>query len=541
MSATSVPTVTALETPVVSGASLQALVAAVQEVCPTPVNVLQIAAVLESGGMTDALARKQHGSADVFALAVDVSARLHRKDPAVPPLVRPPQIGRYGDLSDYARGPLSLLPMLLLSLIITLYQNYGQWEIAQVLTLSLSMMGSLLVTSGFIQAASRKSSSYLSQGYAKTAGRVIRNSVLIAFVCMLALGGGALGIAFMLGILSLADGVLMGIAYVSLSCLWLTALGLGLLNQMHWFGIGLAVGLGVSYGVLWGFTRLSLSREGVMLSAVSLGLICALLVMWLVIYRSLARAAAVSPVGTRDVVLAPLRQILFNLAPYFIYGVLYVILILTGHTFGWLGRLPQDLPRAEALAIAELGLTLALGGFILTSGVAEHTMRRFWEVVQVYQHRISLHQASAFSAEVHQFYRREYRRYFWALLGSSAALFGGVVWLMALLQQFALVQLPWKPATAMIFGLGLVGYGALALGLFDCMFLITLACPGWAIKAVLGGAAATLALCVGLGRLISYQYGIIGVLGGGLIFMGLAHHYFRRLLAHLDYFYFASF
>lgn len=540
MSATAVPTVTTFQTPDVSGVSVGALVEEVRRVCPTPTHILQIAAVLESGGLTDALAQKRYGYPNVFALAEVVASQLPRSVPEAPE-AHPLRRGRYAALNDYARGPLSLLPMVLLSLIITLYQDYGRWTTTQVLTLSLSMMGSLLATSGFVQAASRKSSSYLSQGYAKTAGRVLRNSVAAALIFVLVAGVGAVGAALLFRALSPADGILMLVAYLSLSCLWLMALGLGLFNRMPWFGAGLGVGLGVSYAGLQGLTRLGWARETVMLSAVMLGLCSAIGVMLWALRRSLAQEIAASPVGAHDVVLAPLAQILFNLASYFVYGVCYVLLILAGHTFGWLGCLPPGVTRTEALTATELGLTLALGGFILTSGVAEHTMRRFWEVVQVYQRRIPLQRPSAFSAKMREFYRHERRRYGGALAGSSAALFAGVFGLATALRQTGWTALPWNDATTMVLGLGLLGYGALALGLFDCMFMITLGRPGWAIRCLGLAALMTLVGCVGLGRGLSYQYGAAGILIGGVTFVGTAHRRFLQLLAHLDYFYYASF
>ncbi|MBN1920144.1 MAG: hypothetical protein JW892_02775 [Anaerolineae bacterium] len=540
MSATAIPTTTVLQTPKTSGNSLDELVEQIQSVCPTPVHTLQIVALLESGGLTDALAQKRYNYPNVFALAENVAQHMLPAAPALPPSRALPR-NRYAALNDYARGPLSLLPMILLSLMITLYQNYGRWATTQVLTLSISMMGSLLATSGFVQAASRKSSSYLSQGYAKTAGRVLRNSMWVALVFVLIFGLGVLGVALLWGWLSVADGVLMLVAYGSLSCLWLLALGLGLLNRMHWFGVGLGVGLGVSYGGLQGLARLGLAHAVVMSGAVALGLLSAAGVMILVIRRSLAQEIAASPVGAHDVVLAPLAQILFNLAPYFLYGVFYVLLILAGHTFGWWGRLPPGVTRTEALTSTELGLTLALGGFILTSGVAEHTMRRFWEVVQAYQYQISLHSAQVFSVRMREFYRRERWRYGWVLLLSSLALWGGVLGLGGVLQRSVWMTLPWNASARLIFQLGLLGYAALALGLFDCMFMITLGRPGWAIRALLAGTLATLITCLALGQWVSYQVGAAGILAGAVVFLGAAHYRFLRLLANLDYFYYASF
>lgn len=168
-------------------------------------------------------------------------------------------------------------------------------------------------------------------------------------------------------------------------------------------------------------------------------------------------------------------------------------------------------------------------------------MRRFWEVVQAYQYQISLHSAQVFSVRMREFYRRERWRYGWVLLLSSLALWGGVLGLGGVLQRSVWMTLPWNASARLIFQLGLLGYAALALGLFDCMFMITLGRPGWAIRALLAGTLATLITCLALGQWVSYQVGAAGILAGAVVFLGAAHYRFLRLLANLDYFYYASF
>ena len=75
---------------------------------------------------------------------------------AVRRVAAPPPERRMETMMDYMRGPLALLPIVLLSLTIMVYQGFGQWQTAQVLTMSMAMIGSLLVTGGFVQAFSRK-------------------------------------------------------------------------------------------------------------------------------------------------------------------------------------------------------------------------------------------------------------------------------------------------------------------------------------------------------------------------------------------------
>ena len=135
--------------------------------CAMPVGTLQVAALLETTGITDAIARRRYGFSDVFALAEALADRLPRAAPSGFEAAKEGALAsQRGELlRDISRGPLALLPMVLLSLIIAVYQGIGKWPPGHVLALSMAMVGSLLVTSGFVQAASRKGASYLCQGY----------------------------------------------------------------------------------------------------------------------------------------------------------------------------------------------------------------------------------------------------------------------------------------------------------------------------------------------------------------------------------------
>ena len=238
---------------------------------------------------------------------------------------------------EYMRGPLALLPIVLLSLTIMVYQGFGQWQTAQVLTMSMAMIGSLLVTGGFVQAFSRKGSSYLSQGYVRAAQHIVSKIVVVALVTMLVTAGLFVALLRIAGWLSRDNMGLLAVAYIALSVLWLVAGVLFLLKQAHWFGIGIAVGFGLSYLCLEVLAPTHLARGAIMLLAATAGMIGVLAVSALVIRWALFRESAASPVGNQPVVLASSAQLLVGLTPYFSYGVLYVAFILSGHVGGWVG------------------------------------------------------------------------------------------------------------------------------------------------------------------------------------------------------------
>ena len=524
-------------------ALLERLAEEVQSVCRQPVDVLQVAALLETSGITDHSAMQRYGHASVFDLAESVMLRFSATTSTARSNLSdlPAPDSRRQAAMDYLRGPLTLIPMVLLSVLIMVYQQYGQWSSTQVLAFSLSMVGSLLVTSGFVQAASRKGSSYLSQGYILAARRVVGLVVGLGLVTV-CLAAVVLAAAVTRILAAPLDAVVtMTVAFVVLSCLWLAAGVLFLLGQVPWFGVGLAVGVGLIYVSLRGLSMLTGELGWAVLAATVIGCGGALLVMGLVTRRTLARRSAASPVGSHRIVLPAAPHLLVNLAPYFAYGVLYVVLVLSGHISGWLGATPPGVDRMVGVTAVEVGLTIALGGAILAGGVAERTIARFWRLVKVYQLEASPAQPGQFSGHMRAFFGREFLRFAVILSLCSLLVTGVVLLFVAWSRAHGTAVLPWTHETSMILALGVIGYGIMALGVFQCMFMITLSRPGMANRAVMIGIATTLTVGVIAGQLALYPYSALGVVIGSLAFALAARSSLQHLMRHADYFYFASF
>lgn len=521
-----------------------ALIEEVYKTCAQPINMLHVAALLETAGVTDTTARQRYGYPDVFALAENLADRM-RTTPTHPP-AQPiePDIPRENwktTLIDYGRGPMGLLPLILLTVLINLYQNFGGWDSSQVLTLSISTIGSLLVTSGFVQIAARKGSSYLSQGYARAGGRII---VQIIGLCLAVVLVSALILTLSLRSATWFDqsdhGLLLT-AYITLSCLWMFSAVLSILNLMHWFVIALSAGVVATYASIELLLRARLPAPTVMLVATVVGLLTMAGLMVVVISRTLQQRTTASPVGDHRVVFAPLPHMIVNLAPYFVYGITYIVCVLAGHVGGWIGKLSTGMTRMQGITQSELALTLALTGYILGVGVAERTMRRFWQRVNVYQKLVLAESPGNFGTTLRDFIHKERAQFTWALSLCSAAVLVTVIGAVNVSANRVVLGLSWDGTTILIFVSGLVGYGLLALGVFDSMFLITLSRPLYALKALGISTAVTLLVSITAGLLISYAYGTFGIIVGSAIFLWSTRRALVDITKHADYYYYASF
>ena len=522
--------------------TLDSLMDAVQEQCQQPINSLQIAALLESAGVTDLIAQSRYGFSDVFNLAEALYPELLS---VTKPEKLLPEMAISSDTwqeraSDYARGPLALLPIILLSFIIMNYQQFGQWGNGQVLALGISMLGSLLVTSGFVQGASRKGSSYLSQGYVNAASRIILLIIgTSAGVVILTTLIGS-GMLLLSGAISTGDIALIVIAYVVLSSIWLAAAVLFLLEQVVWFGISLGIGVGLSYAALLILARFSIQPSATLLVATGIGLIGFIATTILIARRTFQQRAAASPVGRHPAVLPPRSHLIVNLAPYFFYGVLYVTFILSGHIPGWLGRVPNT-ERITAISSIEVGLALALTGYILVGGVAEYTIRLFWKYVKNYQTQTPQANPQRFNQHLYEFFQREQAFFLRALVICSGLILLATLAYIQLTTRTGNLALPWTSETTTVFLLGLIGYGVMAWGIFNCMFMITLSRPVKAIGAIIIGIIVTLIFGFPIGLIVSYSYAIAGMVVGSSVFAFVSNRWLKEMLSHADYFYYASF
>jgi hypothetical protein len=525
--------------PLTKTQSLADLVSEVRQATPRPINVLQVTALLETAGITDAIAQRRYGYEDVFALAEDVATGVSA-DLRQPARVKAkaPVSDRRAMVIDYLRGPFSLLPLVLLTVMINMYQMYGDWHTGRVLILSVSTIGSLLVTGGFVQVLARRVSIYLSQGYVRAARRFLSRVLLAAMVVAMIAACLLAAVGLWSGMLSLADLSLLLTAFVILSSFWLLAAVLSVLSYTHWFGIGLGLGALTSYFALIGFRALGMRPNYLVTSAVLIGYGVCVGVIAAVVRMGFRRQA--EHAATQHVVFPPRVQTIVALAPYFVYGIAYLLNVLAGHVGGWIGQVPPAITRSEAVATSELGLTLALTGYMLVGGVAEHTMQRFWQRVNGYQAQTRATAPHKFGAKILSFYRAERKRYMsiLALCTIGVALVVGIV-LQA--TDFVLLGIDWTPAATLVFATGTIGYALLALGVFDCMFLITLSQPRFALEALSLGLLVTLGVSIASGRMLGYAYGALGTVAGSTVFLILVAERLRRLMQDADYYYYASF
>jgi hypothetical protein len=145
-----------------------------------------------------------------------------------------------------------------------------------------------------------------------------------------------------------------------------------------------------------------------------------------------------------------------------------------------------------------------------------------------------------YSESLRQFYAGERRRFLVALCACSVAVVGVLVATLAL-GSGVLLGMVWTAPASLVTGAGILGYGLLALGVFDTMLLITLSRPRFALEALLVGFVVTLGSSVALGVGFGYAYGALGTVIGSAAYLAVVRVRFNHLIHHADYYTYASF
>ena len=505
------------------------LVAELAARVPQPIDPLELTAVIESLGITDELASSRYGARDTFELGERSYTSLieRRSKESTEPEAGDSELDEARAprklLSDASRGVFALLPLLVLLVTIRAFAGTG-WNGGEILALSLGMTLGVALANGFVQGISRRASLYLGWDQPQLARRLVSLALVTATIGVLALGAAVLLGLTLFGAFSSEQRLIFVVTIVCAVPVWFLAGSLSLARAAGWVVVGLAGGLLAGVAVY----RLS----GELPTASVLGLLVAFGLMALAVRHVFAGA----PIPAR----LPARSTLaLESAVYFAYGVGLTIFVLEPQVMAWLGPRSFDLGRLAGITAIEVGFTLALLPFILSLGVAELTLRRFWLSVKLEQGRTPAAHPQAFGQELVAFHRR-YLSLYLAVSGVLSL----ATWLAVelairsgLLSQ--LIALQSDELTRLVFCAALLSFWFVGWGQFNCMFAINLVRPSRALWPLLAAIAVVTLAGIPL-SLFGFGYAMLAFIAGAAVFAGSSFLSCRQVLANADYHYAAA-
>ena len=533
--------------------TVDALGQRVIDILGIPKDSWEIAAQLEVLGMRDADARAAYGMRDLFELAAAIDHRFRNgsysffvegEDP------QPRVIPLFRFIRRYFAGITFAMPMALQAASMLAF-GYGIWgavdlELVQGSGIALGFIASYVVAGGFIQAIVRRGLFYIYQKEEGLARWTALRGFAIAIRTMIVLLLPALLLNAFFKILPWSMVIVAAGFYAGLGVLWLTWALIYLVRKTHLFLTITAISLAVVVA--------SAKIGGVPpIAANAIGVATAAALSFAVAYRSLGRLAARTP---GEPVNPPrIAVLVYSTSRYFVYGFLFNAFLFADRVIAWttpVGR--EDFPPYPFwLSVRyELALDLALIVALVMSGVVEFALERFSEELIPHEKATKFSGAAgsqpaeasgapqSFIAEQLRMHRRRSIE-----LGVAAVIGLAIAWgVVVLLRDVPNVRLHealTADVTMRVFAAAAFAYVVFMFAVRNLLLLLTLSRVDEAMRSVaiaLGVNVVAGFLC---SRALHYAAAVVGLVAGSLVLAFFARRAVRRVLARLDYYYYAAY
>ncbi|MBI4261845.1 MAG: hypothetical protein HY658_14930 [Actinobacteria bacterium] len=507
-------------------------------------------AVLESIGITDDEAREM-GRADVFQLGYEVFE--HQAEDAGARRLRLEVESEFRQEELDSRRPTGLgtflprfflkgftfgAPMVIMifAVLILLYSlwAYFYFDIPRGTAIAVGIVASYLVTAGFMQAIGRRGLMYLRQDMQVLSLKISMLMVLLGIVTVV-----VTGILFWL-FLSLfpviaPDEIPVAILYfVSLSLLWLGLSIVYMLQQEIWFSIAIAIGIGVVYYLReYLNTSIIVAHQAGIIAAAVIGLVIGIVLLSL--REARLRRGRKQPLAGK---LPRFSVIVYSVAPYFAYGLVYFGFLFTDRIMSWTGRADFRQYFFWFQSDYEVGLNWALISLLFSLGVLEFTVYRLGELVPFLSQTHSVLRTRQFTGEITSFYRRSVLAYVVAaVVGAIIAYF--VV--QALVPHIPLLDTLLNDTSVYVFIVASISYLLVVWSLLNNVFLFSFSRPAFALKAATAALIVNLVVGFLLSRIFVYWFAVFGLLAGAIVFWALSTYYTVKMLRNLDYYSYSAF
>jgi uncharacterized membrane protein len=224
---------------------------------------------------------------------------------------------------------------------------------------------------------------------------------------------------------------------------------------------------------------------------------------------------------------------------HFLYGIFFFLFVFMDRIIAWSSSTNREIPYLFYYEKDyEIGMDLAILFFFLLGGVLEFSVTSFNRHLDYFQ---LVHSYSKFE----KFNRKMMELYFRHLKLLLFATIGVVIFLHLIITQ------PWgysagfdealSDLSIKVSILGSLGYIFFTIGVLNTLYLFTLNQNRKPLVAIIAALLTNFISGVLFSRLVSYEYAVIGMMLGSLVFMIITLRYTRTFFKNLDYYYYAAY
>lgn len=498
-----------------------------------PEDEYEVAAILESLGWNDNAARQEFGADDIFALARDLWGAAHQRVLASP-LAHVARLSTWQYvvrvIRSFLRGMIFALPMAvsvcaMLTLRFSLWSyEYFSLEIAT--SISIGTILSFVVIGGFTQALARRGFLYLGQGHITMARKTAYYLVRMGYLTCLAAAGLFLVVNWLLALYPWRMAIIVVLYLLFLSSIWLSVTVMYMLQkELTFTGI-------ISAGILVVYVMFEVFHVNIMLSQlIALSLASVASVLFTYFYFLQKERKLEKGIAPKFKISA---MMVYLTMPYFAYGLVYFAFLNLDRILAWSANNIYMPYFIWFRGDYELGLDFALLVLMLPMGLVEVVVNEIMANLEADQKNFMATEVKLMTERYTTFYRQRF-----VLVGIFCLLNGLAVFLLIkFLDQGQWLQLKVfaDPTTLFVFCVAIVAYSLLAMALMNVLILFSLSQPRLVYGSILQAVGTNFVVGFLLSRWVNYQWAVIGLLIGSVIFLITSSKRVMEVLKNLDFY-----
>ena len=531
--------------------NIKELTANIKDKIGVPVNTMVVATAIESMGIRDKDTLTDFGQASIIVLAELIfnelrTAAEHRgaknaKEKMVAELHQKElentnhfQTNLILLLKSFVLGITNLFPVLLQFMMIIFF-GYSLWTSVDFNTLQstavvLGVIVGMIISGGFVQVIGRQASFYWSYSDFEMTKKTI-NYILKKGTWAILIG---LSLLFILNMfLSFYPNKVLIITFVYAFLIGLLILYLAPLYpiKQRWF-ISVAVFIGTTISIV-----LAKKTNLMIYFTHWIGLITVIglskLFQHLFFKRILHKTVKIAQNKINTPVL------LYHNYKYFFYGLFIYLFVFIDRILAWSSELDGLMPFVIYFKKDyELGMDIAIVSFLFMGGVLEYSVKVFTHFLDLQQRLTKYNEVKHFNG----YFTMMYWRNVLILLVSSSVLF---------IITYFLITSPWGYESRFhiklldlsytVASFGCIGYLFLAWGMMNSLYLFTLGRPTEPLKAIIIATVVNIITGFVFSRFVGYEYSVIGMVMGSLVFMVLTLKENVSFFKNLDYNYYSAY
>ncbi|RZJ67355.1 MAG: hypothetical protein EOO50_06320 [Flavobacterium sp.] len=434
----------------------------------------------------------------------------------------------------YSQGIFHLFPVLL-QIIAIIYFGYSLWTFVgfnnlQSTAVVLGVIVGLVSTGGFVQVIGRQASFYWNHADYVMTKRTVNYLLKI----------GSLSIFAVLGAIFICNLFFHIYPYSFLFVVFTYALLIGLLVLLlaplhtldqRWV-ITVAITLGTTVAIL-------LKQLTPIMTYFThwIGIATAVLTAWIFLRvyfkRLLAQKNAKSNLEVKP------NLFFYHNYKFFLYGLAIYIFIFIDRLLAWSADHNGPLPFVVYFEKNyELGMDFAILVFLLLAGVLEFAIASFSKFMDIGQKTVSAQNVSKFGKDLY----RMYWQHVTMLVATGIGVFILVYFMMFAKWGYAgQFHETLDPVSIRVCFIGGLGYLFLGWGMLNTLCLFTLGQPDKPLRAIVISCIVNFSVGFILSRFVAYEYSVVGLLSGGIVFMIMTSISVKKFYKNLDYYYYAAY